>query len=70
MEREKIDFTDKELYYVALAFESHLNSRDTWISKSGAKVINSALKKITDNGLKRKNPKSIIHPIYGFKDDE
>lgn len=70
MEREKIDFTDKELYYVALAFESHLNSKDTWISKSGAKVINSALKKITDNGLKRKNPKSILHPIYGFKDNE
>ena len=50
MEREKIDFTDKELYYVALAFESHLNSRDTWISKGGAKVINNAIKKITENG--------------------
>jgi len=54
MEREKIDFTDKELYYVALAFESHLNSRDTWISKGGAKVINNAIKKITENGLKGK----------------
>jgi len=70
MERDKIDFTDKELYYVALAFQSHLQSRETWISKGGAKVINSALKKITDNGLKRKNPKSILHPIYGFGDDE
>ena len=70
MEREKIDFTDKELYYVALAFESHLNSRDTWISKGGAKVINNAIKKITENGLKRKNPKSILHPIYQFENEE
>ena len=69
MGREKIDFTDKELYYVALAFESHLNSRDTWISKGGAKVINNAIKKITENGLKRKNPKSILHPIYQFEDE-
>lgn len=68
MEREKIDFTDKELYYVALAFESHLNSRDTWISKSGAKVINSTLQKIVDNGMKRKNPKSILHPVLKFND--
>ena len=45
MEREKIDFTDKELYYVALAFESYLNSRETWVSKGGTKVINSTLKK-------------------------
>ena len=70
MEREKIDFTDKELYYVALAFESHLNSRDTWISKGGAKVINNAIKKITENGLKRKTPKSILHPIYQFENEE
>jgi hypothetical protein len=69
MEREKIDFTDKELYYVALAFETYLNDRDTWISKSGAKVINSAIQKIIDNGLKRKNPKSILHPIKKFDDD-
>jgi len=69
MEREKIDFTDKELYYVALAFESHLNSRETWISKGDAKVINSALQKIVDNGMKRKNPKSILHPIQRFDDD-
>ena len=70
MKREKIDFTDKELYYITLAFESHLNSRDTWISKGGAKVINSALKKIINNGLKRKNPKSILHPIMNFNDEE
>jgi len=70
IEREKMDFTDKELYYVALAFKSHLNSRDTWIGKGGAKVINSVLKKIVDNGMKRKNPKAILHPIFNFKDNE
>jgi hypothetical protein len=69
MEREKIDFTDKELYYVALAFQSHLESKETWISKSGDKIINSVLQKIVDNGMKCKNPKSILHPIYRFEDD-
>ena len=65
MSRE-IDFTDKELYYIALSIESHINSRDTWISKGGARVINSAIKKIVDNGMKRKNPKKILHPIKHF----
>ena len=69
MDREKIDFTDKELYYVALAFQSHLNSRDTWIGRGGAKVINKALSKIVDNGMKRKDPKSILHPIKYFNED-
>lgn len=68
MEREKLDFTDKELYYVALAFESHLNSRDTYISKKGAKIINSVIKKIIDNGMKRKDPKTILHPILNFNE--
>ena len=68
MEREKIDFTDKELYYVALAFESHINSRDTYIGKNDAKIIKRTLQKIIDNGMKRKNPKSILHPIINFDD--
>ena len=67
--REKLDFTDKELYFIALAFSTHLNSRDTWIGKGGAMVINNTLKKIVDNGMKRNNPKSILHPIYNFEDD-
>jgi hypothetical protein len=66
MEREKLDFTDKELYYIALAFESYLMDRDTWISKSGAMVINNTLRKIIDNGMKRKNPKSILYPIINL----
>ena len=67
MERKKIDFTDNELYYVALAFESYLNDRNTYISKGGAKVINAAITKIVDNGLTRKNPESILHPIKSFE---
>ena len=67
MKREKIDFTDKELYYIARTFKSYLLSRDTWISKGGAKIINNVLKKIINNGMKRKNPKSILNPIKDFK---
>jgi len=70
MARETLDFTDRELYYVCLAFKNYLNDRETWISKSGAKIINSTIKKITNNGLKRKDPKKIIHPIYGFNDGD
>lgn len=69
MNREKLDFTDKELYYIALAFETHLNSRDTWNSKGGAMVINSVIKKICNNGLKRKDPQKILHPILEFKSE-
>nr|AKH46766.1 hypothetical protein [uncultured marine virus] len=69
MKREKIDFTDKELYRVALAFESYLYDRNTWYNRGGAMVINNALKKIRENGLKRKNPKSILHPIMEFNDE-
>jgi len=35
--RDELDLTDKELYSVALAIKSHLNSRDTWMSKGNAK---------------------------------
>ena len=70
MKREKIDFTDKELYYVALAFDSYIYSRDSWITKGGARVINNAIKKIIDNGMKRKNHKSILRPIFNFEAEE
>jgi hypothetical protein len=70
MEREKIDFTDKELYCIALAIESHLNSRETYFTKKSANMFNRTIKKVVDNGLKRKNPKAILHPIYKFKDDD
>jgi hypothetical protein len=65
MEREEIDFTDRELYYVAHIFRSYLEG-DNWISKGGAKIINSILNKIIENGMKRKDPKSILHPIKEF----
>ena len=66
MKREKIDFTDKELYFVALAFSSYLNDRDTWISKGNAIVINHAIKKITVNGMGRKDYENILQPIWNF----
>ena len=69
-ERNKLNFTDRELYSISLAIESHLNSRDTYMSKGGAKVFNSVIKKICDEGMKRKDPKSILHPIFKFEEDE
>ena len=69
VKQEKIDFTDKELYFIALAIESHLCSRETYFSKGGARVFNNVIKKIIDNGLKRKNPRSILHPIMNFEDE-
>lgn len=68
-ENKSIYFTDKELYYVALAFESHLNSRDTWTSSQGAKIISNTLKKIEKSGMVRGNPKSILHPIIDFENN-
>ena len=68
MEREKIDFTDKELYCIALAIESHLCARETYFTKKSANMFNKMVKKIVDVGLKRKNPKSILHPIMKFDD--
>ena len=68
MEREKIDFTDKELYCVVLAIESHLYSRESYFTKKSAAMFNRMIKKVVDNGLKRKNPKSILHPIMNFDD--
>jgi len=68
MKREPIDLTDDELYSVCLAIKSHLNSRDTYMGKKGARNFNSLIKKLTDNGLKRKD-KTRIHPIYTFPED-
>lgn len=69
MVRDKIDFTDKELYYIALAIESHLSSKETYFTKKSANVFNKMVKKVIVAGLKRKNPKSILHPIMKFDDD-
>ncbi len=67
--REKIDFTDKELYCIALAIESHLNSRDTFFTKKSAIMFNKMVQKIIDAGLKRKSSESILHPIVRFNDE-
>jgi len=69
MDREKIYFTDKELYCIALAIESHLNSRETYFTKKSAAVFNRMVRKVVDAGKKRKSPKSILHPIVKFEDD-
>lgn len=69
--REQLDFTDKELYYVARAFESFLNDRDTWLGTNGSRrIVNNTLTKIAKNGLTRKNYKKILAPIHKFEDDE
>lgn len=70
MARNKIDLTDKELYCVALAIESHIQSRETYWTKQSATNFNRMAKKIIDEGLKRKDPKSILHPIVNFDDEE
>jgi hypothetical protein len=66
MERNKIDFTDKELYCVALAIESHLNNRDNYWTKQSLANFNRMFKKITTEGLNRKNSKYILEPIIKF----
>jgi hypothetical protein len=66
--RDKIDFTDKELYYLALSLESHINSRDTFWTKKSKMIFHKLAKKIILEGMKRKDPKSILHPIVDFTD--
>lgn len=70
MTRNKIDLTDKELYCVALAIQSHLESRETYFSKQSAANFNRMVKKIINEGMERKDPKSILHPIVNFDDEE
>ena len=70
MARNKIDFTDKELYCVALAIKSNLQSRETYWTKQSAANFNRMIKKIIDEGLKRKDPKYILHPIVDFDEEE
>lgn len=68
MKREPIDFTDRELYCIALAISSHLSSRETFFTAKSANMFNKMTKKIVDAGMKRKNPKSILHPIINFNE--
>ena len=70
MTRNKIDLTDKELYCVALAIQSHLESRETYFSKQSAANFNRMVKKIINEGMERKDPKSILHPIVNFDDEK
>jgi hypothetical protein len=64
--RNTFDFTDKELYSISLAIKTHLNSRETWMSKGNAKVFNTVINKIINEGNKRNNPRDILHPLVNF----
>jgi len=66
MKRNPIDFTDKELYCVALAIETHLNDRNTYFTNKSSRMFNKMINKVIDEAMKRKDPKSIIHPVYQF----
>lgn len=68
--RPPLDLTDRELYYVALCIQSHINDRNRWTSKGGAMVFRNLFNKIATNGFERKDPKSILHPIINFDEDE
>ncbi len=70
MVRNKIDFTDNELYCVALAIQTHLNSRETYFTKKSACMFNKMVKKIIAEGMQRKDPQSILHPIYEFDEED
>lgn len=67
--RNALDFTDKELYSLSLAIQSHLNSRETWMSKGNARVFSSVMNKIINEGNNRNDPKGILHPLVKFDDD-
>jgi hypothetical protein len=66
MKREKLDFTDKELTYMCLALSKYIGSRDTWFSKGSAIIVNNTIKKIYENGMKRKNKEKILYPLVNF----
>lgn len=70
MKRQPLDLTDAELYRLSLALASYINNRDTWLSKSGARITNNLIKKVCNNGLTRKKPEDVISPIYDFEELE
>ena len=70
MARNKIDFRDKELYCVALALSTHISSREIYWTKKSAANFKRMLKKVIAEGMERKDPKSILHPIVEFEDEQ
>lgn len=65
-----LKLTDKELYYVCLSLESHLTHRDTFFTAKSRAIFNRLINKVIKNGMERENPKSILHPIAQFEEDE
>ena len=70
MKRDKIDFTDNELRIICSAIDKYVYSRDSFFTQSSANITNSVIKKLIDNGMKRKNPEKIIYPIYNFEEEK
>lgn len=61
MENEKINLSDKELYYISLTIEEYVKKNE--LSKKDSYTIKRIVKKLISNGGKRKDAMSIIHPI-------
>ena len=66
MKREKIDFTDAELLYVAMALQVFINDRNFYIPKRKVRILESAMQKVINNSFTRKNPEKIIYPLIDF----
>ena len=66
MKREKIDFTDNELNFIARALQSYINVGDFYMTKSTNRILKSTMQKVIDNGMKRKQAKRILSPLVEF----
>ena len=69
MKRDKLDFSDNELRVVCTAIESYVNTRNRYFSTKSSRITNSVIRKLIDNGMKRKNPERIINNIRYFEEE-
>lgn len=69
MKRENIDFTDRELYYIATGLGLLLSERNSYHSRGTARILNSVINKVVNNGMKRKSKKKILSPLIDFGED-
>jgi hypothetical protein len=53
-EISQLELTDRDLYWIALSIESHINHRDTYFTKKSAREYNKMVMKIRIEGYKRK----------------
>lgn len=66
MAKNNVNLTDNDLYCIALSIESHINHKDTFFTKKSAARFNRMINKVIKEGMSRKNPKAILHPIMNF----